>query len=82
MMISTSGLPTTGIFLDPTGDFQINHTGTISGWIIGGDTQNSSFVSGANLAVPAISTVPEPSLLAGLFGPGGMGLSAWFGGGE
>ena len=59
MTISTNGLTTTGIFLDPTGNFQVNHC-DINGRVIGGDSQNSSFVSGANLTAP----VPEPSTFA------------------
>ena len=47
MTISTSGLATTGIFLDPTGDFQVNHS-NINGRLIGGDTHNSAFVSAPN----------------------------------
>ena len=63
MTISTSGLTTTGVFLDPTGDFQANHS-IIDGRIIGGDTKNSAFVSGATLFAPA---APLPSsALAGL----------------
>jgi PEP-CTERM motif len=72
MTISTNKLPTTGVFLDPTGNFQINHTGVISGAIIGGDTHDSSFVSGADLVLPPIpfppggsgggtGSVPEPA---------------------
>jgi hypothetical protein len=59
MTISTNGLTTTGVFLDPTGNFQVNHS-NINGRVIGGDSQNSSFVSGAELTAP----VPEPSTFA------------------
>ena len=71
MTISTNGAATTGVFLDPTGNFQVNHT-NITGRVIGGDTQNSSFVSGANLTAP----VPEPNsaILAAL---GLLCLAAW-----
>ena len=63
MTISTNGLTTTGIFAS-SANFPINHTGTITGSIIGGDTQNSSFVSGANLSVPNVeTTVPLPAAL-------------------
>jgi hypothetical protein len=58
MTISTSGLTTTGIFYNPTGDFQVNHS-NVNGWIFGGDTKNVAFVSGANLTVPNV--VPEPA---------------------
>ena len=59
MTISTSGLPTTGVFLDPTGNFMINHSIVLPGRIIGGDSSDSSFQSGANLTAPT----PEPSAL-------------------
>ena len=58
MTISTSGATTTGVFLDPAGDFQVNHS-VIDGRIIGGDTHNSAFVSGAELTANA--TTPEPA---------------------
>jgi hypothetical protein len=62
MTISTNGLTTTGVFLDPTGNFQVNHS-NINGRVIGGDSSDSGFVSGANLTAP----VPEPSaILIGL----------------
>jgi hypothetical protein len=77
MTISTNGLATTGIFLDPTGDFQVNHTGVITGRILGGDTQNSSFVSGASLQVPT-RLAPEPATLAvALAGVPALGLLLW-----
>ena len=60
MTISTSGLTTTGVFLDPTGNFQANHA-VIDGRIFGGDSQNSSLVSGLDLNAPA--SVPPPGNL-------------------
>lgn len=88
MTINTNDAATTGIFLDPTGNFQVNSTGdhsgttvaTISGSIIGGDTQNSSFVSGADLTLPPPSggggqgqSVPLPaSVLGGMALLGGL----------
>ena len=61
MTISTNGAATTGVFLDPTGNFQVNNT-HITGRVIGGDTQNSSFVSGANLVVPESNTATLTAL--------------------
>ena len=58
MTINTNGATTTGIFLDPTGCIQVNSC-CIDGWLIGGDTHNLSFVSGANLTVPAVPPVPR-----------------------
>jgi hypothetical protein len=71
MTISTNGGTTTGVFLDPTANFQVNHC-DINGRVIGGDTQNSSFVSGANLTAP----IPEPSSLA-LLSAGAISLLAY-----
>jgi hypothetical protein len=72
MTISTNGLTTTGIFLDPTGAIQVNHC-NINGWIFGGDTHNLGFVSGANLTVP----VPEPGTIVLAFVTfAGFGLAA------
>jgi hypothetical protein len=62
LTISTSESvnPTLGVFLIPTGDFQVNHS-VINGRVFGGDSKNSAFVSGANLNAPL--SVPEPSSL-------------------
>ncbi len=73
MTISTSGLTTTGVFLNPTGDFQVNHS-TINGRIFGGDSKNSTFVSGNTLVAPP-DNVPEPSTVA-LAVIGLLGLAA------
>jgi hypothetical protein len=59
LTISTSGLTTSATFLDPTGNFQINHS-VLDGRLFGGDTQNSAIVSGATIVAP----VPEPAALA------------------
>jgi len=50
LMITTSGAATTGTFLDPNGNIQINHS-VLDGRIFGGDTQNISIVSGANINI-------------------------------
>jgi hypothetical protein len=61
LTISTNGATTMGTFLDPTGNFQINHS-VLDGRLFGGDTQNSSVVSGGNVNAPP-SPTPEPSFL-------------------
>lgn len=67
LTISTNGLVTTGIFLDPTGNIQINHS-VLDGRIFGGDTQNLSIVSGADINAP-MSPTPEPASML-LYGTG------------
>ena len=63
LTISTScasqSCATNGIFLDPNGDFQINHS-VLDGRIFGGDTANVSIVSGADIVAPPAQT-PEPA---------------------
>jgi hypothetical protein len=77
LTISTSGLTTTADFLDPTGNIDVNHS-VVDGRLMGGDTQNLSFVSGANLFAPM--AVPGPIAGAGLRGMvfAGGGLLAWW----
>jgi len=48
----------TGIFLDPTGDFNINEA-VLNGRLFGGDSLNSSIVSSGCIHQPH-SAVPEP----------------------
>jgi hypothetical protein len=50
-------------FLNPTADFQVNHS-VIDGSVIGGDTANSPFVSSNTLTAPTAPGVPEPGSLA------------------
>ena len=71
MTISTNGLATTGVFLDPTGPIQVNHT-VITGRVFGGDTVNAAFVSGASLhaPIPPISLVTSASPLVVRVGSG------------
>ena len=59
LTISTNGATTTGTFLDPNGNIQINHS-TLDGRLFGGDTQNMAIVSGANVVAPTTAT-PEPT---------------------
>jgi len=65
LTISTSGNATTGIFLDPNGNIQINHS-ILDGRLFGGDTQNMQIVSGATIVAPV--GVPGPFAGAGLPG--------------
>jgi len=57
--MSTGGRTTSGIFLDPTGNINIDNT-TIAGRLFGGDSQDLAFVSGSELDAPSIIEVPEP----------------------
>src|SRR5436190_16230203 len=60
LTISTNGQTTTGIFLDPNGGMQINHS-VLNGRFWGGDVTNQQIVSGADINAPVV--VPEPSTL-------------------
>jgi choice-of-anchor A domain-containing protein len=76
LTISTNGATTTGTFLDPNGNIQINHS-VLDGRIFGGGTQNSTIVSGANISfAPPTRSAPEPASLT-LLGTAlaGMGLA-------
>jgi len=75
LTISTNGAATTGTFLDPAGNFQINHS-VLDGRVFGGDTQNSSLVSAGELILPPTHRTPEPASLT-LLGTAlaGMGLA-------
>jgi hypothetical protein len=75
LTISTNGAVTTGTFLDPNGNIQINHS-VLDGRIFGGDTQNESIVSGASIFASAARKTPEPGSLT-LLGTAlaGMGLA-------
>src|SRR6185295_19810098 len=65
LTINPNGQTTTGIFLDPNGSMQINHS-VLNGRFFGGDVQNQQIVSGADIHAPA--TVPEPSSVIVLVG--------------
>jgi PEP-CTERM motif len=67
LTISTNGNTTMGLFLDPNGDIQINHS-VLDGRIIGGDTHNLSVVSGASI-INTPTVTPEPGAML-LFGTG------------
>jgi hypothetical protein len=79
LTISTNGATTTADFLDPTGNIQVNHS-LVDGRLIGGDTQNLAFVSGANLVAPPVPppppTVPEPMAIVVWLGLSGMAAGA------
>jgi hypothetical protein len=64
LSISTNGETTTGIFLDPNGRMQINHS-VLNGQFWPGDAINQRVVSWADINAPASGpTVPEPTKLA------------------
>ena len=58
LTISTNGATTSGTFLDPNGNIQINHS-VLHGRLFGGDSQNMQIVSGVEIDAPP-SNVPEP----------------------
>lgn len=63
LTISTNGAAVTGVFLDPNGSIQMNHS-LLYGRLFGGDTHDDAIVSGANI-------IPEPLTMVAL----GMGLA-------
>jgi hypothetical protein len=68
LTINTNGQTTTGIFLDPNGGMQLNHS-VLNGRFFGGDDTNQQIVSGAFInAPPEAPPVPAPAgvILAGL----------------
>jgi len=65
LTISNNGQVATGIFLDPNGGMQINHS-TLNGRFFGGDDTNQQIISGANINGPAAVTTPEPASLVTL----------------
>jgi hypothetical protein len=56
-MISTNSATTTGTFLDPNRNIQINHS-VLDERIFDGDTQN---ISGADIFAPPPPRTPEPA---------------------
>jgi hypothetical protein len=58
LMINTGGNPTTGIFLDPNGPFQITDT-LLNGRVIGGDSVDSG-ITNSTIIAPATVPVPAP----------------------
>jgi hypothetical protein len=74
LTISTNGNTSTGVFLDPNGSMQMNHS-VLNGRFFGGDLSNQQIVSGANINAPPAS-VPEPSTMAAaLSGAMALGLA-------
>lgn len=78
LTISTNGQTTTGIFLDPNGGMQLNHS-VLNGRFFGGDTTNQQIVSGAYINAPEGPMAPAPAgvVLAGLGFVTVGGLAAW-----
>ena len=62
LTINTNGATTSGIFLDPTGRFSVNHSLILGRVFGGGDSHDVAFVSGANLVAPK-TQVPQPAAL-------------------
>jgi hypothetical protein len=58
LMINTGGNPTTGIFLDPNGPFQITDT-LLDGRIFGGDSLDSG-ITDSTIVAPSVVPVPAP----------------------
>jgi hypothetical protein len=74
LQINTNGATEAGTFLDPNGSISVVHS-VLDGRVFGGDSQNMSIVSGANIVAPPIfMPVPEPSVLVSLIGMGAIGL--------
>jgi hypothetical protein len=72
LLINTGGNPTTGIFLDPNGPFQITDT-LLNGRVFGGDSLDSGITNSTIVAPPPFPVaVPEPGAPAtlALFGVG------------
>ena len=63
LAISTNGATTTGTFLDPNENIEINHS-VLDGRIFGGGSQNSAIVSGTNISfVPPARSAAVPASL-------------------
>jgi hypothetical protein len=75
LTISTNGATSMGIFLDPNGGMQMNHS-VLDGRFFGGDTTNQQIVSGANINAPTTpSAAPLPATaMAGLILMGGLAV--------
>jgi len=75
LTISTNGQTTTGIFLDPNGSMQMNHS-VLNGRFFGGDSSNMQIVSGADINGPPVGAPGVPLPSAALGGLGLFGLLA------
>jgi hypothetical protein len=62
LTISTSGATETGVFLDPNGTIQMNHS-ILDGRLFGGDMHDQMIVSGASIFAPS-PPAPEPGVAA------------------
>jgi hypothetical protein len=81
LTISTNGAISTGIFLDPNGGMQINHS-VLDGRFFGGDVVNQQIVSGADINEPSgpgtPPGVPEPAtVVLLLIAAPAAGFFAW-----
>ena len=65
LLMDTAGNMTTGIFLDPNGNFKITDT-SVFGRIFGGGSQFDSVIQASNIVAPPpfVTPAPEPASLA------------------
>jgi len=75
LQVAGNGGTTNGIYLDPTGTVNFDNM-TLDGRLIGGDSSDFAFVSGANIVAPPPVPLPPSALMLGS-GLLGLGLPGW-----